>query len=227
MFFKSRTQEADSEITPIADIMSGLMVVFLFISIAYMSQVKKISASYYQSKDALYEKLATEFAKDLPEWKAEIDKTSLTVRFREPDVLFKNGESKINSRFQEILDNFIPRYVEVLYSPEFRDQIAEVRIEGHTSSKGRPGEDQSAAYLSNMQLSQDRSRAVLGYSLEQLKKLDQNIWLRAVLTANGMSSKNLIKNSKGIEDEARSRRVEFRVRVKSEDALDRIRKGGA
>lgn len=202
----------------VSDMMTGLMIVFLFVAVAYMvhaeeqrKQIKRVAVAYDKSKRDLYHDLAKEFASDLPRWNAEVDSVSLSVRFREPDVLFEAGSASVRDGFQEILREFFPRYVAVV--KKYSEYVDELRIEGHTSSEG-PSEN---PYFFNMRLSQDRTRAVLEYCLErtQLDSRDRD-WVRKHLTANGLSSSKLILGASGQEDRARSRRVEFRVRTNAE-----------
>ncbi len=100
----------------IADLMSGLMVLFLFIAVAYMSKVikeqariVKVAVAWEESKGSLYKKLTTEFAKDTAVWNAEIASIWLAVRFKEPDVLFEPGSALVKPRFQEIMSDFLSK----------------------------------------------------------------------------------------------------------------------
>jgi outer membrane protein OmpA-like peptidoglycan-associated protein len=111
------------------------------------------------------------------------------------------------------INDFFPRYIAVLSRPQYKDNIVEIRIEGHTNSNGD--------YYSNMKLSQDRTRAVLQYCFSLMKKKDVN-WLRGLVTANGLSSSHLILTKDGHEDKNLSRRVEFRVRTNAEKHLEDI-----
>jgi outer membrane protein OmpA-like peptidoglycan-associated protein len=200
----------------ISDLMSGLMVIFLFIAVAYITNV---AFTYQRLQDDLYQDLREEFKGDLEKWSAEINREDLSVRFTEPRVLFDKGEAYINSRFQKILSDFFPRYIEVLTRPEYKDEITEVRIEGHTSSEWSPGVTGLDAYIANMELSQDRTRAVLSYVMRLGSSQKQEGWLIDHLTANGLSSSELILNAQGKEDKQRSRRVEFRVRTDAEEQI--------
>ena len=90
----------DSDWISISDLMAGLMMIFLFIAISYMNslqikakQIKKIAVAYQELQDDLYHDLNEEFKYDLPKWKAEIDRETLSVKFHEPDVLFEQGRS--------------------------------------------------------------------------------------------------------------------------------------
>jgi outer membrane protein OmpA-like peptidoglycan-associated protein len=155
---------------PLADLMTGLMMVFLLIAITYMVKVeaasqhiREIAVLYERMKVELYDDLKKQFENDLPRWGAELDRDA-TIRFKEPDVLFSIGSSELNTNFKRILDDFFPRYVYILASDKYRDAVEEIRIEGHTSSIwSNLLSDQ--AYFQNMRLSQDRTRSALQYVL--------------------------------------------------------------
>lgn len=211
---------------PLADLMTGLMMVFLLIAIAFMvkveaasQRIKQVAILYEQSRTELYKDLKKEFAKDLPKWGAELHR-NLTIRFKEPEVLFSTGSSEIKPRFKTILDNFFPRYVRILDSKKYRNLIKEVRIEGYTSSIWRDlPPDQ--AYFENMRLSQVRTRSTLQYVLNLTAVQSRLPWLRVHIIAIGYSSSKPI-TSHGKEDYARSQRVEFRVRTDAEARIARI-----
>ncbi|EPE6112850.1 OmpA family protein, partial [Escherichia coli] len=151
-----------------SDLMAGLMMVFMFISIAYMhyvriekEKIKEVAVAYENAQLQLYNALDIEFAKDLQDWDAEIDKQTLEVRFKSPDVLFGLGSTELKPKFKLILDDFFPRYLKVL--DNYQEHITEVRIEGHTSTDWTGTTNPDIAYFNNMALSQGRTRAVLQY----------------------------------------------------------------
>ena len=72
-----------------------------------------------------------------------------------------------------------------------------------------------------MELSQDRTRAVLEYALLLPQSLPHRVWAKEHITANGLSSSRLIYLN-GREDKERSRRVEFRVRTNAKREIVRI-----
>lgn len=212
----------------ISDMMSGLMMVFLFISIAYMINVvkerdtiKEIAITYNRLQNDLYDDLYNEFKDDLKKWNALIDRQSLSVRFESPDVLFEKGSYQLKNEFKIILDDFFPRYVAILTSNKYKDDIEEIRIEGHTSSEWRIDVPEDLAYFYNMQLSQDRTRSVLEYVMNLTNVSSSKDWLKQYLTANGLSSSKLIIVD-GKENKGKSRRVEFRVKTNSEKRIVKI-----
>lgn len=219
----------ESHWIPLTDLMTGLMVIFLLIAVSYMMQVesdaariKDVAIAYSEIKDALFEDLHHEFQADLPRWKAQLIKSDLTIRFSEPEVLFATGSSELKPEFQAILQDFFPRYMKILTSRKYRDSISEVRIEGHTSSDWNGVANAADAYFLNMELSQARTRSTLAYVLNLPADRNEVEWLRKYVTANGLSSSRLITDARGVEDVARSRRVEFRVRTDAETRLAKI-----
>ena len=92
------------------------------------------------------------------------------------------------------LADFFPRYIEILSKADYKEEIEEIRIEGHTSSEWQDQVPIDVAFMNNMELSQNRARNVLDYVLEiDNPKISRNkIWLKKKVTANGLSSSHLI-----------------------------------
>jgi outer membrane protein OmpA-like peptidoglycan-associated protein len=211
----------------VSDMMSGLMVIFLFIAITYMMQVSEdrnqlieIAVTYEKTKTAIYDQLKIEFKDDLKKWNAEIDQQSLAFRFQEPDILFNVGDAEVKDKFKVILDDFFPRYIKVL--KQYQLDIEEIRIEGHTSSEwSKNSITDDRTYFLNMALSQNRTRATLEYCLMLPQIASDRSWIKQILTANGLSSSKPILIN-GLEDTVHSRRVEFKVKTNSETQILRI-----
>jgi len=212
----------------VSDLMSGLMMLFLLIAVMYLviverknDEIERVVVLYEDLREELYRDLLTEFAADLPRWGAELD-ADLKFRFTNTDLLFEEGESDLKPEFSAILSDFFPRYMDILSSPTYREEILEVRIEGHTSSSWSFARNDDDAYLLNMALSQERTRTTLGYLLTLDSVAHEKDWLRERLTANGLSSSQLIVSADGEEDAERSRRVEFVVITDAETRLSTI-----
>ncbi len=225
----------ESHWIPLADLMTVLMVIFLFMSISYMALMEKrqkeqnqIFKDYEESKVALYIELNEAFKKDFAKWNLKLD-NDLSIKFTNPQVLFDEGKSDVTTTFQSILREFLPKYLRVVLQDKYIDKIAEIRIEGHTNTK--PINKTSDPYIDNMELSQNRARNVLGFlrqqdcfiNLEPNKKDRLQYWL----TANGLSYGRTVDKefkiafgSKQPIDNDKSRRVEFRIVTTSEDIIN-------
>ena len=221
-------EENEGQWISIADVMAVTMMIFMFLTVLFMATVQAdkesiegIAVTYNRLQKNLYQDLRREFKNDLPRWSAEIHRETLSITFREPDVLFDAGEAVLKEEFQNILIDFFPRYVKILTGPKYKNDIEEVRIEGHTSSSWGTLTDK-AAYFKNMELSQKRTRAVLEYVLNLDRVVRDFEWLKEKLTANGLSSSKPVLYEDGRENHKGSRRVEFRVRTNAEKRMAQI-----
>lgn len=231
IFGSPRQKEDGEHWLTVSDLMAGLMMVFLFIAIAFMrhvsierDKIKDVAVAYQQNQVAIFDALNAEFENDLSKWEASIDKETLSFQFDSPEVLFDSGESTLKAEFKEILETFIPRYLKVL--DQYRDSIDEVRIEGHTSSEWGNGTHPDDAYFFNMTLSQNRTRSVLNYSylLPQLST-EQRAWVKSSFAAVGLASSRLKLNEDGSENKQKSRRVSFRVITNADIQIRKIVEG--
>ena len=195
---RSKRRDGEEYWISVSDLMAGLMMVFLFIMIIYtldsdekLHITQEIIAEWRATEQEIYLALKDEFEDDLPRWNAVIERETLTLRFLSPDILFETGDAEIRPRFKTILDDFIPRYMELLEG-QFSDSVSEIRIEGHTSSEWEDSTGTLEAFIKNMDLSQERTRSVLEYSLnlEEIQYLTD--WMTKTVSANGMSSARLI-----------------------------------
>lgn len=214
-----------------ADLMTFLMLIFLFISVSFIKSVRdkqkedeKIVTEFQKSQIKLLKELQAlfndEFKSDSSLFR--LDSANLSIRFINEEILFDYNKSELKDKFKKILNEFIPKFFSIILKKEYEDKIAEIRIEGHTDDEGD--------YLYNLKLSQERARSVLAYIRENfyhqydsVDKIKLDYWL----TANGYSyGRTLDKNyhltyyTKLPSDDAKSRRVEFRI-VTSTDSLYR------
>lgn len=224
----------------ISDMMAGVMMIFLLIAVSYMVvisaqnrelerrtlQMSEIAQAQRDLQSELYADLNTEFAEHLNEWNAEISDDG-AVRFKEPDVLFDTGKSQLKTRFKEILDDFFPRYVRILQSQKYKNEVEEIRIEGHTSSEWINANTLEARYLGNAELSQARALEVLKYcfSSEKLDSFNENFATQS--SANDIESKNIeSKNieSKNIESGANGANVANGAKLNKIEKIEKIDK---
>jgi len=215
------------------DMMSGLMFVFLLFIITLAWQIAKQDndknqkiSKYQDTRDEIFKELRFTFEDSLRVWGAELDSSTLTIRFNEialdgTPVLFAPGDSLLPPRYKSMMKYFFPKYLEILGSEKYRDHIEEIRIEGHTDSTPCYSLCNTIErnYLYNMNLSQARSRNVLRYGLSETavaaspKLLE---FARANIIATGLS----FSQPRPTQD--KSRRVEIRVRTKAQEQLEKI-----
>lgn len=215
----------------IGDLMAATLFVFvLLLSAALLNMkdqtdkldqqnktIKEITQKYEDRRKEIQSALETHFGDQLTEWGAEIVPNQLCVRFSEQSM-FLQSSSRVEIEFQKVLDEFFPKYIKLL--KHFEDDIAEMRIEGHTNSDLYQNKSAEESYFENMKLSQERSKKVLEYCYKMANS-EEKKWLEKYATANGLSSSHPILID-GLEDRTKSRRVEFRIMTKSEDNIKEI-----
>lgn len=219
----------------VSDLMTGLMVIFLFVAIAYMIQVNEnqtVLTDYVETKNQLHEKLVNEFAGDTAKWQMQVGK-DLSMKFNNPQVLFATGSYQLTDSFKIILDQFIPRYLGILLKDTtLHKNIQEIRIEGHTDNVPAP-QFGSDPFMANIKLSQLRSYSVLEYiknmpSYQKYSEEEKNK-LEFWFTSNGLSygkavdsEGNYIAISGNPIDLDKSRRVEFRIVTTGDEVLEKF-----
>ena len=221
------SESSNSHWIPLSDLMMGLMMVFLLLATMYMLRVEQtttlIVKEYETTRNNLHRALQKEFDQNFKEWDAEL-LGDMTIRFKNPEVLFSTGSDKLKTKFKEILNDFTPRYIKILTGDQFKDSIKEIRIEGHTSTFWKNSSSSLDGYFKNMTLSQARTRTTLEFIFLLPETVENEEWLKTRLTANGLSSSRPIKNKNLKIDEEASQRVEFRIVTNADEKLETIAK---
>ena len=202
-----------------SDLMSALLLIFALLLMINMFG----NQTEMEAKDQMIEEVLGVKTKLIEELnnafndsnlEMEIDPQTGAIRFSD-GVFFDYGSSKVSVEGRENLEYFVPLYIKVLLSDEFHDHISQIIIEGHTDSDG--------PYLYNLELSQNRSFAVVeSIFSKQFPKFIEKEELRLLITSNGRSFTVPMKDKNGKIDNDKSRRVEFQFRLKDEEVIKKI-----
>ncbi|TAF67382.1 MAG: hypothetical protein EAZ55_03435 [Cytophagales bacterium] len=241
MFKKTEEENSDFWIS-YTDLITGFMIIFVVLSFWLFSQNSKNSKTegkykqlYQEIKDSLnkstnknvkgkYEALVKEFREKFKNEKDIVVSNDGAIRFLSPnDILFENNSTQLTAHFRNLLNNFLHKYLAIIYEIYERQKqdrvfIKEIRIEGHASSEG--GKD----YIYNLELSNGRALEVYKYlfnsiankTIAQNYKEDFKRFLPKNTLSCGYSFANpLDKNGRPTDEKnenyAQSRRVEFRI----------------
>lgn len=159
----------------------------------------------------LIEALKNEF--DGTDLKVSVDSQTGAITL-DSSILFDTDRYDLKSTGQAFLKEFLPRYLNVLLEPNFKEYISEIIIEGHTDIQG--------TYLYNLELSQERALAVATFCLRDnngILNAEETETLREIVTANGRAYSDPIYNDDNTVNMDASRRVEFKFRLKDEDMV--------
>jgi len=136
----------------------------------------------------------------------------------EPSVLFEYDDAQIKESGEAFLNEFLPIYVNSILNEKFKDYVSEIIVEGYTDDKGE--------YIYNLELSQKRAFSVSKYCLEHPHLFNNSVdfeHLKSILTTNGKSMSNLIRDENGNVDADASRRVEFKFRLKDDEMINEMK----
>ncbi len=142
-----------------------------------------------------------------------LDEKTGAITFQS-SILFSYSQAELKPGGKEFLDKFFPRYIKILLSPQYREYISEIVIEGHT--------DTSGGYLYNLDLSQKRAYNVAAYCMADKSTMvsaDELEELRKVVSTSGKSFSSPVLDENGEIDAEASRRVEIQFRLKDEEMV--------
>jgi outer membrane protein OmpA-like peptidoglycan-associated protein len=209
-----------------SDMMSALLLMFILIltiSLFHYEGLNEDLRAQAQKVDSIIgirkqiiDDLKNQFRDS--DLQVDIDPQTGAIRFSE-GVFFETNKYQIKLSGKEYLKKFIPQYISVLLSEKNKECISQIIIEGHT--------DPSGSYMHNLELSQRRAFEVTKYILsDEFTEINEEgkMELRKILTANGRSFSQTIKNEKNEVDYGRSRRVEFKFRLKDEEMIHEMEK---
>ncbi len=222
-------EETDSFWPSFTDLLTTVILVILlflvfnlFMRQNQLTRLKEQEAelAYYQTEIEQLMGIRAEIAEEITTAFAEsnldidVDQQTGAIRFS-GNVLFEFDSDEIRDEFKEKLQEFIPKYMGIILAPEYRDHIAEIVIEGHTDDIG--------SYMYNLELSQERAYSVSRYILsDEFPSYPEQKILQELITANGRSKSRLIKHETGQVNRKKSRRVEFKFRLKDEELMEEM-----
>ena len=221
-------KQNDSNWISIADMMTALMIIFMFIAINYIMQI----IEYKFIEEDIYNALKAEFSKELVEGKIELGPDG-TIRFKTDNSnLFESNQYYLTKEFKEYLTAFMPRYWEIINSKKYLDYIKEIRIEGHSDTDPpNTGED---SYLYNLKLSSRRANQVLEFIRERPSYVNATPKEKArmdfLFTSIGFSYARALNDqnqyvhldTNKVVNNQLSRRVEFRIITSNEKLIEKI-----
>ena len=204
-----------------SDLMSALLLIFsLLLMVNIFGNQTEMQAKDQKIEEVLGVKtrIIEELSKAFKDsnLEMEIDSQTGAIRFSS-GVFFEYNSAEISEAGRKNLESFVPQYLSILLSEEFKDDISQIIIEGHTDKEG--------SYLYNLRLSQNRSVAVVEEIFsDDFPDFKEKEDLRKLITANGRSFTDPIHDNNGEINSDKSRRVEFKFRLKDEEVIQEIQK---
>lgn len=207
----SRRETPSGMSNSLTDLMTSLAVIFVLLLCASMHNARQEGETSRNLVLSAVHRELNDFVVRGVEVKPD-PKDALAILILVPENLlaFQFDKADIPQGGVSFLRSFIPRLSGILCSERFAKEVNSVVVEGHTDSSGTPRH--------NCELSQRRSMSVVKASLDILdgglleKERDRFLKL---LSATGRGSAEPLTDLNGEENMALSRRVVFKIRVRS------------
>lgn len=154
----------------LSDLMTGLMAIFLTLSIAILV-----------NQHAQRDEIVQDVQKALKNSGLEIETDPRTGDMNiATDFAFESGKAVLKPEGKAVLNQLMPIFAQTVFeqlSDEQQEQITRLIVEGHTDSVG--------SYAANMKLSTERANAVLSYIDLEMPDFPHKAALLAKMTAVG------------------------------------------
>ncbi|MGA8735975.1 MAG: OmpA family protein [Terriglobales bacterium] len=210
MAISATRNSGDSLSSSLTDLMTSLMVIFILLLVATWHNA---AAKVENTRNLILDKLSRdlqEFAqKGVSVEKDPADPLGLLVIVPTGLLNFNKDSSELPDAGNDFLLQFTPRLAATACNDTYKREISSIVVEGHTDTDGT---DEI-----NLPLSQRRALSVVQKTLDILGRGEptQKQCFLDFLSANGRGSKDWLKDANGKEDKPRSRRVVFKIRVRS------------
>ena len=192
------------------DLMTSLAVIFILLFAAFITQTSfEAQSELQENKEGVQAVLQDHLRRlDLSLEADPRDPLTLMIVIPENLLTFEFGQSRLSTQADRFLEEAMPFYASAVCG-SLRDTIDSLVIQGHTDDRG------SDAY--NLQLSQERSLAVMVKGLEVIQTHTPAAYqcFQEMTSASGRGRQELIYDSENRVDREKSRRVIFKIRLRS------------
>lgn len=207
----SEPETSSSFSNSFTDLMTSLAVIFILLLCASLNNAQTEGVTMRNSMLVEVQKELKSFLAGGIEVSSDPkDPLGLLVLVPEDLLAFPLDRAEISAGGEAFLRAFIPRLARTVCSARFASEIHSIIVEGHTDSSGTDEH--------NWDLSQRRSMSVVRTSLAVLSNPDttvERLALLRLLSASGRGSAELVSGPSGQENAAMSRRVVFKIKVRS------------
>lgn len=235
--YKYEQEEEISYWLSFSDLMAGLLIVFILITVIMVfdlsesTEASDIAKEEYENmheelkstKDRLdnitsiNDKIIVLLKKELGDT-VEINEDTGAISLKS-DLLFDSGKSTLKKAGREFIKINMPAFFKVLLSDkDIKDNINAIIIHGFTDDAGN--------YDSGLKLSQDRARTVFQYILYEPTFAEYAEDLKELVVLSGVSETRLLEKEEEESMEswrARNRRVEFQFELKFREIFETIK----
>ncbi|MEW5980595.1 MAG: OmpA family protein [Acidobacteriota bacterium] len=210
----SSSGESANFASSMTDLMTSLAVIFVLLLVASLNNIRQEQENAVTSIHVILDEVLAEFRRIGVEVQRD-EKDPLVLLVIVPEDLFRFAFDRADIPAQGIvfLQEFAPKLVGQVCKEDLRERISSIIVEGHADYRGTD--------KANFDRSQQRASAVVIETLQTLghSNLSDEARLaecfKDLVSASGRGNAEPILDSEGKPDPDRSRRVIFKIRVRS------------
>ena len=214
IYIKKHNEEDAGNIfwVTMSDLMLGLAIIFITMFVFAMTGFTQSTVQQQQEKMVVTQKIESELQK--ANINASVDKITGDIQIPATS-LFSLNSYVLTNEGKKLLDKLAPIYVNTVFGNQnLAENIENIYIQGFTDSQTFAGiNSKEEQFMKNMELSLKRAQVVAEYILKTgyNKKYSEKLRQRIVVEGNSSNHPVLVN---GVEDYAKSRRVEIKLEVK-------------
>lgn len=207
-----------------SDLLLGLAVVFLVLFVFAITGFTQSKVSEKTVQFEITETIAKELEKN--DIKIDVDKFAGVIKISDLE-LFELNSWELSEKGKKFMSKFVPIYFNTIMKDEkIKENVAHIVIEGHTDSQAfANAKSPQEQYFKNMDLSLKRASAVAEYVVysqyKDKEKYEKELFKLLSVEGKGSSVPVLVN---GVEDFAKSRRVELKISFKDKSIADALQK---
>jgi len=199
----------------LTDLMTSLAVIFILLLVASLNNIHQEQETAVNSLQVILDKVLADFRRVGVEVRRD-PKDPLVLFVIVPENLFNFAFDKADIPLEgvQFLQQFAPKLVRQICKDQLREKVASVLVEGHADPIG--------PYKAKLDVSQRRASSVVVKSVEILQShqaagasVDLSGCFGGLVSASGRGDAEPVLNSEGKKDHDASRRVIFKIRIRS------------
>jgi len=210
-----QTRQPDHLASSLTDLMTSLMVIFVLLLVARLNNQAGMRAAAAAELEHRLGRYTQQSGQQVSVGRAKEDPNTIVINIPNTLLNFDSQDYRLKPAGQQFLESNIPAWAGILCAADIRPNIDTVVVEGHADQTRWQGSSFEESKEKNLTLSQQRSMAVVGRSLDILKTQPaaRDCFLEK-LSATGRGEEEPADPEH--PDSERNRRVVFKIRLRPE-----------
>lgn len=210
-----QTRQSDHLSSSLTDLMTSLMVIFILLLVSRLNNQAGSRAATAAELERRLQSQMKASGQQAEVGRAKDDPNTLVIDIPNTLITFDPQEAKLRPGGHEFLNSHIPAWAGIVCAEDIRPNVDTIVVEGHSDQTRWQSSSFEESKEKNLALSQQRSMAVVGDSLNILRDnpAHRDCFLQK-LSATGRGEEEPADPAQ--PGSVRNRRVVFKIRLRPE-----------